>query len=71
MSPSMLKTLVAVDAMAGIFTRRRKITSEQARAAFHQATFSSKKVKDATGMEFTPVESVIRQVAEFYRVDHP
>jgi len=66
-----LKTLARLDAVSGVFTRKRRITVEHARAAFHQAKFSNRKFMEATGFEFTPVEEVIRQVAGFYRKDHP
>lgn len=70
-SLSTMKMLARLDAVAGLITRQRRITVEHARAAFHQAKFSTQKIKDATGFEFTPVEEVIEQVAGFYRKDHP
>ncbi|MCK5136478.1 MAG: NAD-dependent epimerase/dehydratase family protein [Bacteroidales bacterium] len=70
-SPSTLRFLSRVDAVAGFFTGKRRITGEQAKAAYHKARFSSQKVIEATGMEFTPVEKAIEHVAGYYRADHP
>lgn len=67
-SPSLMRTLVRLDALAGFFTRRRHITSEHIRAAFGEVHFSNEKIRKAVGMEFTPVEQVIREVAGLYRL---
>jgi nucleoside-diphosphate-sugar epimerase len=68
-SSSTLRMLVRLDATFGFFTRRRRITSEQAKAAFNKASFSSQKLKDALGLKFTPVMEVIENVTEHYRAD--
>lgn len=70
-SPSTLRMLARLDAVTGFFTRKRRITSEHARAAFSESKFSSAKVKEAIGMEFTPVKDVVEQVARYYRKDYP
>jgi predicted ATP-dependent protease len=66
-----MKNLVRMDAAAAALTGKRHITSEHVRAAFSKVRFSSEKLKDATGMEFTALEEVVEQVALFYRKDHP
>lgn len=65
-TPSMLKNLSRLDSLAGLFTGRRRITSDQASAAFDEVRFSSEKVKQALGIDFTPVPDVIRSVANHY-----
>jgi len=40
-------------------------------AAFGESHFSSEKIKSAIGMEFIPLDQVIGEVAEQYRLDHP
>ncbi len=71
LSPSGLRSLARLDAVRGFFTGRRALTTEQASAAFHRSQYSSGKIREALGFEFTPVEEVIRQVAGFYREEHP
>ncbi len=70
-TPSLLRNLSRLDAFAGLFTGKRRITSEHVRAAFGEVHFSSEKIKSALGMEFTPLDKVIEEVAEKYRLDHP
>jgi len=70
-TPSLLRKLSRLDAFAGFFTGKRRITSEHVRAAFGEVHFSSEKIKSAIGMEFTPMDQVIGEVAELYRKDHP
>jgi len=70
-TPSLLRKLARLDAFAGFFTGKRRITSEHIRAAFGEVHFSSEKIKSAIGMEFTPLDQVIGEVAEQYRKDHP
>ena len=70
-TPSLLRKLVRLDAFAGFFTRKRRITSEHVRAAFGEVHFSSEKIKSTIGMEFTPLDQVIGEVAELYQKDHP
>jgi nucleoside-diphosphate-sugar epimerase len=70
-SPSLLRTLVRMDALISIFRGSRQITSEHVRAAFGEVHFSSDKIKDALQMEFTPLEQVVEEVAGHYHKDHP
>lgn len=70
-TPFLLKTLTRLDAFAGLFRGSRQITSEHIRAAFGEVRFSSEKVHKAIGMEFTPLEQVIEEVAANYRRDFP
>jgi len=70
-SPSMMKSLVRLDALAGFFTRKRRITSEHVRAAFSQVHFSNDKIREALNLPFTPLEEVIEEVAGCYRKEHP
>jgi dihydroflavonol-4-reductase len=70
-SPSTANLLARLDAVRGLFTGKRTLTMEHAREAFSESRFSSEKVREAIGIEFTPIREVIRQVAEFYRADHP
>ncbi|MEN8157884.1 MAG: SDR family NAD(P)-dependent oxidoreductase [Bacteroidota bacterium] len=70
-TPSMLHALSRMDALKGFLTGKRSLTLEQVKAAFNRAGFSSNKVREAIGFEFTPVHEVIQRVAEFYRADHP
>jgi dihydroflavonol-4-reductase len=69
-TPSLLRKLSRLDAFAAFFTGKRRITSEHVRAAFGEAHFSSEKIKSAIGIEFTPLNQVIGEVAEQYRKDH-
>lgn len=66
-SPSTLKFLSRVDAVTGFFSRKRRITSEQVKAAFNEARYSSGKVIDAIGLEFTPLQKVVDHVAGHYK----
>ena len=70
-SPSLMRSLVRLDAFVSIFRGSRQITSEHVRAAFGEVHFSSDKIKEALQMEFTPLEQVIEEVAGHYRKDHP
>jgi nucleoside-diphosphate-sugar epimerase len=65
--PSVLRLLPRFDAMLGFFTGTRRITGEQAKAAYSKVFFSNKKILDAIGIQFTPMEEVIRKVAGIYR----
>lgn len=69
-TPSLLRNLCRLDAIAGVFRGSRQITSEHIRAAFGEVHFSSEKIKAATGLEFTPLKRVISEVAEHYKADH-
>jgi dihydroflavonol-4-reductase len=70
-SASLMRSLVRLDALAGTVTGKRRITSEHVRAAFSEVRFSNEKIREAIGMEFTPLEQVIEQVAGYYLRDHP
>jgi dihydroflavonol-4-reductase len=70
-SPSAARLIARLDAVRGFFTGKRTLTPEHAREAFSKSSFSSEKVREAIGIEFAPMQEVIRQVAEFYRADHP
>ena len=70
-TPFLLGNLVRLDAFSSLFTRKRHITSEHLLAAFGKVRFSSEKVKSALGMEFTPLQKVIEEVAQHYRKDFP
>ena len=69
-SATLMKKLVRLDAAAGVFTGKRRITSEMVRAAFSEVHFSKEKIREAIGMEFTPLEQVIEKVANDYLKDH-
>lgn len=70
-TPSLMRTLARLDAVAGLFTGKRLITSEQIGSAFDKVHFSAEKIRKSIGMEFTPMEQVIGEVAASYRSDHP
>ncbi len=70
-TPALLRNLSRLDAFAALFSGKRRITSEHVRAAFGEVHFSAEKIKTAIGMEFTPLDKVIGEVAEKYRLDHP
>lgn len=70
-SPSLLKTLSRLDAFTSLFSGKRHITSEHILAAFGEINFSAEKVKSAIDMTFTPIDQVIKEVAELYRKDFP
>jgi dihydroflavonol-4-reductase len=70
-TPPLLGNLVRLDAFASLFTRKRHITSEHLMAAFGEVRFLSEKVKSAIGIEFTPIDKVIEEVASNYRKDFP
>jgi dihydroflavonol-4-reductase len=69
--PRTLLRLARLDAAREFFTGRRLLTREQALAAFHRSTFSSAKIREAIGFQFTPIEEVIRHVAALYREEYP
>jgi dihydroflavonol-4-reductase len=70
-TPSLMRTMARLDALAGLFTGKRLITSDQIGAAFGESHFSAEKIRENIGMEFTPLEKVIAEVAASYRADHP
>jgi nucleoside-diphosphate-sugar epimerase len=70
-SPALLKNLARLDALAGLFTGKRRLTSEHISAAFGEIRFSSEKVRTALNMEFTPIAEVIEEQAKNYRKDFP
>jgi dihydroflavonol-4-reductase len=69
-TPSLLNKLSRLDSFAALFRGIRLITTEHVRAAFGEVHFSSEKIKSAIGIEFTPLNQVIGEVAEQYRKDH-
>ncbi len=68
-SPATLRFFSRVDAVTGLFTGKRRITGEQAKAAFSEARYSGGKVTDAIGLEFTPLPEVVDHVAGHYKAD--
>jgi dihydroflavonol-4-reductase len=71
LSPSALRSLARLDAVRGLITGKRSLTSEQAKAAFRQSRYANDKIREAIGMEFVPVKTVVQKVAGHYRADHP
>ena len=69
--PSTLRFLERMDAFLGLFAGKRRITSEQVKAAFSEARFSSEKIREAVGTQFSPLKEVIEHVARHYRADFP
>ena len=70
-SPALMWNLVRLDTFASLFRGgKRQISSEHVRAAFGEVHFSSDKIKEAIGMEFTPLDQVIAEVAGHYKMDH-
>jgi dihydroflavonol-4-reductase len=69
-SRSLLNVLSKLDSFAGLFTGKRLVTGEQVKSAFNENRFSSSKIREATGFEFTPVEETIAHVAGIYRAEH-
>jgi nucleoside-diphosphate-sugar epimerase len=66
-SPALLRNLVHLDAFASLFRGgKRQITSEHVRAAYSEVHFSSDKIRETIGMEFTPLDQVIEGVAGLY-----
>ena len=69
-SPATLRVLTRLDALAGLVTGKRSITSDQVISAFSEVRFSNKKIKQAIGIEFSPIIEVIDSVAALYVRDH-
>lgn len=69
LSPTTLRRLARLDAIRGLFTGKRSLTSIQAAAAFGKSTYSSEKISTALDFEFTPVEKVVKDVAAHYLAD--
>jgi hypothetical protein len=69
-TPTLLGRLSRIDSFAALFRGIRRITSEHVRAAFGEVYFSSHKIKEALGMEFTPLDQVISEVASHYRKEN-
>jgi len=65
-SAALMRSLVRLDAVAGVLTGKRRITSDHLRGAFGEIRFSNEKVCSVLEMEFTPVEEVIREVAGYF-----
>lgn len=65
-SPTSLRWLAKVDGARALISGMRKLTSIQARAAFRQSSYSTKKVTEAIGMEFTPLEKVVEEICADY-----
>jgi dihydroflavonol-4-reductase len=64
--PRALRSLARLDSVVGFVTGRRSLTPEQARAAFSRSTYSNRKVREAIGIEFTPVGEVVERIAAIY-----
>jgi nucleoside-diphosphate-sugar epimerase len=69
LSPALLSRLERMDAFRAIFTGKRSLTPEQVRSAFNKSRYSSHKVREAIGLEFTPIREVVEQVAAYYLAD--
>ena len=65
----LLSRLEKLDAFRGLFTGRRTLTPEQVRSAFNVSRYSSHKVREAIGLEFTPIREVVEKVAAAYLAD--
>lgn len=69
-SPGQMKYLVHIDRVLGFFTGKRRITSQHKNAAFSEIHYSSQKIKEATGIEFTPVKELIQKIGRIYLDEH-
>ncbi len=54
---------------AALGQRQPVITRETARAANYSYTFSSEKIRNALGFQFTPIENSVREICELYLKD--
>jgi len=70
-SPSTLRSICRLDTFMGFFTKKRRITSEHLHSAFSISHYSNDKIREALGMDFTPIPQVIERVALNYRRDFP
>ncbi len=66
-----LRRLSKLDGFAGFFTGKRTLTSEIVREAFSETRFSNIKIKEAIGINFTPIQEVVESVSGHYRKDFP
>jgi len=55
------------DKLKSIFGGAHTFTKERVRASRNVRRFDNRKVKEALGIEFEPVEDVIKRVADFYK----
>jgi len=53
---------------AAITFRSPAITKSSARSAFNITKFSNQKIKNAIGIEFTPIEKSVENAVKFWKV---
>ncbi|MEZ5073030.1 MAG: NAD-dependent epimerase/dehydratase family protein [Bacteroidales bacterium] len=70
-SPGVLQLLARLDGLAETVTRTRRITREQAGAAFSVSRYSNRKITTCIDLTFEPLEDVIRETVRCYRMDFP
>jgi dihydroflavonol-4-reductase len=69
-SPGTLELLARLDAIRGFFTGKRTLTLEQAKASFNRNRFSTEKIREALGYEFTPLPQVVDRISKIYMKEH-
>jgi dihydroflavonol-4-reductase len=70
-SRGLLQSVARLDALASVFRGKRAITSQNVHDAFNVTHFSSGKIREALGMEFTPLKQVLEEMALHYLKEHP
>ena len=64
--PRTLEMLARLDAFRGFFTGKRTLTLEQAKASFNRNRFSTDKIRETLGYEFTPLSQVVDRISKIY-----
>jgi nucleoside-diphosphate-sugar epimerase len=60
-----------LDYMATLITRKKRLfTKDSAKSLHSQTAYSSEKIKNDIGFEFTPLVDTIEEVASFYKKDY-
>ena len=70
-TPLMISLAWRLDWLTNILTGKpRKITRDTAKSSSRKAVFSNRKIREATGMEFIPIDQSIQETASIFLKSH-
>jgi len=70
-SKTITSFLRRIDAIRSFITGKKRVITKDSANSLHRKTYySSKKIKNSIGFEFTPIKSVIKEVCASYKMDY-